>query len=82
MNIRTLFLCGLSAAVGTIAGSWIAQAQAPETLVRAEPGVIAFIVDGREQARLDARGLHVDGDVAFTGTAVDTGVYPHEAGAP
>ncbi len=82
MSIRMVLLCGLSAAMGTMAGAWIAQAQAPETLVRTERGAIVFILDGREQARIDDKGLHVRGDVAFTGMTIDSGTYPEPAGAP
>lgn len=79
--MRTILLCSLTAILGTIAGSWIAQAQTPETMIRTEDSTIIFIVNGQEQARIDNKGLFVRGDVAFTGMTVDIGTYPVQAGA-
>ena len=35
-------------------------------------GAIRFIVNGQEQARIDATGLHVRGNFEYSGEAVDT----------
>ena len=50
-----------------------AHATSPQTQIKTEGDVIAFIVGGREVARIDASGLHVDGDVAYAGALVDYG---------
>lgn len=34
-------------------------------------GVVRIVIDGREIARIDATGLYVHGDVAYTGTIAD-----------
>ncbi len=52
-----------------------AQAQAPQTLIKTDGGVIVFIVDGQEQARIDAKGLHMNGDVNYSGMMTDTVTY-------
>ncbi len=87
--MRVILLCGLTAIIVTIAGSWIAQAQAPAVPVTTESAAIViegaaviFKVKGREQARIDDKGLHVRGDVVFTGMTIDSGTYPEPAGAP
>lgn len=79
--MRMILSCCLTAAIGIAAFSWKTQAQAPETIVKAEGAAIVFIVNGQEQARIDDKGLHVKGDVAFTGMTVDMGTYPRKAGA-
>lgn len=42
-------------------------------VVDQERGVIRFLIEGQEKAFLDASGLHVNGDVAYTGTIKDSG---------
>jgi hypothetical protein len=55
-----------------------AQAKDPETLVKSEGGVIVFVVEGQEKARIDGSGLHVHGDVGYSGAITDTVNYaPH-----
>jgi hypothetical protein len=39
-------------------------------------GVIVFMVNGQEQGRIDATGLHVNGDVSYSGASIDTVTYP------
>lgn len=41
-----------------------------------EAGVIRFIIDGQERATLDSEGLHVHGDIEFTGTTKDIHNWP------
>lgn len=36
-------------------------------------GVIRFVIDGQERAVLDAVGLHVNGNLEFTGQTIDIG---------
>lgn len=50
-----------------------AQAQSPATTIKTNDGVIVFIVEGQEAARIDASGLHVRGDLAYGGTITDYG---------
>ena len=50
-----------------------AQATAPETIMKTEDGVIVFIVNGQEKARINATGLHVDGDIIYRGNITDYG---------
>lgn len=38
-----------------------------------EAGVIRFIIDGAEAARLDAAGLHIRGNLEYGGTLKDSG---------
>ena len=38
-----------------------------------DAGVIRFIIEGREAARLDAAGLHVRGNIDYGGTLKDSG---------
>lgn len=52
-----------------------AQAESPQTLIKTENGTIVFLVGGQEQARLDASGLHVNGDVNYSGAITDTVTY-------
>jgi hypothetical protein len=49
-----------------------------------ESGVIRFIIDGREQAVLDADGLHVRGGIDYTGALTDGNRYsqPPASGDP
>jgi hypothetical protein len=66
----------------TLASAALAQNATPtppQTAPRAaiitdeEQGVIHFIIDGREVARLDDRGFHVVGEIQYGGTLTDTG---------
>lgn len=52
-----------------------AQAQAPDTLVQTDGGIILFIVGGQEKARIDPAGLHVNGDIGYSGVITDTITY-------
>lgn len=42
-------------------------------IVDQERGVIRFLIEGQEKAFLDASGLHVNGDITYTGTIKDSG---------
>ena len=48
-------------------------AKQPATRIETDQktGVIRFIVNGKEVARIDANGLHVRGNVDYTGTLTD-----------
>jgi hypothetical protein len=50
-----------------------APAQAGATRIETDQktGVIRFVVKGREVARIDAKGLHVRGDIDYTGVITD-----------
>lgn len=56
-----------------------AQAESPATTVQTEDGVLVFVVDGKEAARIDVGGLHVRGDIAYGGTAIDYGASGFDA---
>ncbi len=47
--------------------------QQPATRIETDQkaGIIRFIVNGKEVARLDANGLTVRGNIAYTGTLTD-----------
>ena len=49
-----------------------AQAEATRIETDQKTGAIRFIVNGQEQARIDATGLHVRGNFEYSGEAVDT----------
>ncbi|RVI30870.1 hypothetical protein [Sinorhizobium meliloti] len=36
-----------------------------------QAGVVRIVIDGKEVARIDATGLYVHGDIAYTGTITD-----------
>lgn len=44
-------------------------------------GAVRIFIDGREQAIIDSTGLHVRGNVAYGGTAMDTGPDGFDAAA-
>jgi hypothetical protein len=46
-----------------------------QIVVDQQAGIIRFVIDDVEQARLDAGGLHVNGDINYTGTITDTGQH-------
>lgn len=72
----TLALC-IGAFIGFAGARLLPQAHAtsPETLMKTEDGVIVFLVEGQEKARIDASGLHVNGDVGYSGAITDTVTY-------
>lgn len=45
------------------------------TVILADHGVIRFMVDGEEQARIDSAGIHVNGNVRYSGSLTDTQAY-------
>ena len=45
-------------------------------VVDEESAVSRFMIDGKEQARIDHVGLHVEGDLTFVGTIKDAGPAP------
>ena len=52
-----------------------AAAEQPQTRIETDQttGAILFIVNGREEARIDKAGLHVQADVNYGGVLTDTG---------
>ncbi|KWT91739.1 MULTISPECIES: hypothetical protein [unclassified Variovorax] len=86
MNRTTAITLATGALIGLAVAQLFptAQAQSPETLIiTSDDGVIVFIVDGQEKARIDAAGLHVNGDIAYSGAITDTVVYePRSATEP
>ena len=66
-------------AIGMVLGASVAgivstvRAAPPATEVRAEGNAITFLVEGREVARIDARGLIVNGAITHTGALISTG---------
>jgi hypothetical protein len=48
-----------------------AQAEATRIETDQKTGVIRFIVKGREEARIDAKGLHVRGAIDYGGLLTD-----------
>ena len=75
---RRIWFAGLLLAVVVVTAAatraYTAPAE-PQTRVVTDQatGVIRFIVKGKEQARIDAAGLHVRQDVAYGGDLTDTG---------
>ena len=51
----------------------LAAAEATRIETDQKTGAIRFIVDGREVARFERDGLHVRGDVNYSGMTKDTG---------
>lgn len=45
-----------------------------DTVILADHGVIRFLIEGKEVGRFDKDGLHVVGNVDYTGTLTDTGL--------
>ena len=76
---------------GIILGCWASQslpiphAHATEqgTRIAIDGDVISFIINNREQARLDTNGLHIKGGVNYSGIMMDTVRYlPDEGKKP
>lgn len=67
----------LGAALGFGAAHALSRAEAspPKTEVIAENGVIRFIVNGQEQARIDATGLTTKGNLGYSGALIDSVSY-------
>jgi len=78
----------LALAVGMLIGLGAAQilpvavADSDQTYTLTGNGVITFIVDGKVQGHIDAAGLHINGDIGYSGGITDTVTYaPGETGA-
>lgn len=61
-----------------------AQADQPATRIEVseETGIIRFIIEGEERARLDASGFHVREDIEYGGTITDTGIRHYGSTGP
>jgi hypothetical protein len=55
------------------------NSQATRAILRSDQnaGAVLIEIDGKEVARMDAGGLHVKGDVSYSGTLTDTGTAGH-----
>ena len=62
----------LLALVYKLKADWASAAQADSPVhLQEDIGVVTITVKGRELIRIDEDGLHVTGDVTYTGTIVD-----------
>ncbi len=43
-----------------------------------DSGVLRIVIDGKEVALIDADGIHVEGDIDFTGQITDIGNFKKE----
>lgn len=50
-----------------------ADAPKPEIITDEKAGVVRVLIAGREILRIDAAGLHVKGDLDYTGVMTDRG---------
>ena len=88
MNIQRyyVFLVSLLFAAGILTmAAWQRSAAMRQeaTRIEADPaaGVIRFFVEGKPRAVLHSDGLHVKGDISYTGVIVDIDTRPqHRAG--
>jgi hypothetical protein len=71
----------LSAACPAEAQTQRSSAQLPATRIETDQkaGVIRFIVNGREEARLDATGLHVRNGISYGNTLTDVGAAGYDS---
>jgi hypothetical protein len=58
------------------------RAESPATEVRTEGKLIAFIVEGREVARIDASGFMVSGAITHSGALISTNGGPAFSASP
>lgn len=71
----------LTLAVGVVIGLSLAQLLPAATAATGSAEIITrddaivFMVGGQEQGRIDATGLHINGDIAYSGTTIDTVGY-------
>ena len=87
--MRTIFLASIlllisttAYAAGPAAPPQTGQQQATRIETDEKTGAIRFIVNGREEARIDAKGLHVRQDVAYGGSIADVGVATYDKASP
>lgn len=77
------FFIGVAAGFTGAACITPGQAAPPDkaALISTEGGIIRFLIGGEEKARIDGAGLHVRGDLNYTGVTTDTGLagYAGEA---
>lgn len=78
MRIIVLFI--LFSLAGAGGYSLLARANTPQTLIKTDRDTIIFIVNGQEQARIDTEGLHVNGNLNYSGVTIDTGTYTSRGG--
>lgn len=64
----SVFAIGLAASTHSRAAD-----EATRIEIDQKSGVIRFVVGGQERAVLDAAGLHVNGNLEFTGQTIDIG---------
>jgi hypothetical protein len=61
------------AAILTAVTARAAKPAATQVIADDEAGIVLVMVQGTEVARFDARGLHVAGDLSYSGQITDTG---------
>jgi hypothetical protein len=68
-----LLISGAAHAAGPAAPQPSAQPQATRIETEQKTGAILFIVKGHEEARIDAKGLHVRDGIDYAGVSTDIG---------
>ncbi len=85
MRSYCLQLLPLCISIAALAAASSDRSRAGDEATRVEvdrkANVIRFVIDGQERALLDAAGLHVKGDLEFTGQTVDIGNWNNREAA-
>ncbi len=50
----------------------------PQIITDPKTNAVRILIDGKEIVRIDAAGLHVTGDLTYTGTEIDQGTNTAE----
>lgn len=79
----TMLALVLGAFIGLGAAQFLPAATAATgaTEIITRDDAIVFMVGGQEQGRIDATGLHINGDIAYSGAVTDTVTYRANGGA-
>jgi hypothetical protein len=77
MTRTTTLTLAIGVSIGLVLAQLLptARAESPEATIKTDGGVIVFLVEGQEKARIDTAGLHVNGDVGYSGVIADTVTY-------
>ena len=51
----------------------------PEIIADAKTNTVRILIDGKEIVHIDAKGLHVTGDLTYTGAEIDEGTSTAES---
>lgn len=82
MTRSSLFIATIAICISILGGvAMLATASAKDAgrtaiISDERAGTVRIVIEGRDVAIIDADGLHVKGDIEFTGVTVDTGGYP------